>query len=41
MTDFYKTLPGSTALRDMVLPKLISSEIRINDAEKFLRERDL
>jgi len=31
----------TTALRDVVLPKLISGEIRINDAEKFLRERDL
>lgn len=31
----------TTALRDVLLPKLISGEIRIKDAEKFLRERDL
>lgn len=41
MADFYKTLPGCTVIRDVLLPKLISGEIRIIDAEKFLRERDL
>jgi len=29
------------ALRDAVLPKLISGEIRVKDAERFLMERGL
>ncbi len=29
------------ALRDALLPKLISGEIRVKDAEKFLKERGL
>jgi type I restriction enzyme S subunit len=29
------------ALRDALLPKLISGEIRVKDAERFLRERGL
>ena len=41
MTDFYKTLPESAALRDALLPKLISGEIRVKDAERFLKERGL
>ena len=28
-------------LRDTLLPKLISGQIRIKDAEKFLKEREL
>jgi len=28
----------SAALRDAMLPKLISGEIRVKDAEKFLKE---
>jgi len=35
--------PESTlaALRDALLPKLISGEIRVKDAERFLKERGL
>jgi type I restriction enzyme S subunit len=29
------------ALRDALLPKLISGEIRVKDAERFLKERGL
>jgi type I restriction enzyme S subunit len=29
------------ALRDALLPKLISGEIRVKDAERFLEERGL
>jgi type I restriction enzyme, S subunit len=29
------------ALRDTLLPKLISGEIRVKDAERFLKERGL
>jgi len=29
----------SAALRDALLPKLISGEIRVKDAERFLKER--
>jgi hypothetical protein len=29
------------ALRDALLPKLISGEIRVRDAERFLKERSL
>jgi type I restriction enzyme S subunit len=29
------------ALRDALLPKLIRGEIRVKDAERFLRERGL
>lgn len=29
------------ALRDALLPKLISGEIRVKDAERFLQERGL
>jgi type I restriction enzyme S subunit len=29
------------ALRDALLPKLISGEIRVRDAERFLKERAL
>lgn len=29
------------ALRDALLPKLISGQIRVKDAESFLKERDL
>jgi type I restriction enzyme S subunit len=31
----------SSALRDALLPKLISGEIRVKDAERFLKERGL
>jgi len=30
-----------SALRDTLLPKLISGELRVKDAEKFLKERGL
>jgi type I restriction enzyme S subunit len=30
-----------TALRDTLLPKLISGELRVKDAERFLKERGL
>ena len=29
------------ALRDALLPKLISGELRVKDAERFLKERGL
>jgi type I restriction enzyme S subunit len=29
------------ALRDALLPKLISGELRVGDAERFLKERGL
>jgi type I restriction enzyme S subunit len=29
------------ALRDALLPKLISGELRVKDAERFLKERAL
>jgi type I restriction enzyme S subunit len=29
------------ALRDALLPKLIRGEIRVKDAERFLKEREL
>ncbi len=29
------------ALRDTLLPKLISGELRVKDAERFLKERGL
>jgi type I restriction enzyme S subunit len=31
----------TTAMRDVLLPKLISGEIRVKDAERFLKERGL
>jgi type I restriction enzyme S subunit len=31
----------SAALRDALLPRLIRGEIRVKDAEQFLRERRL
>ena len=31
----------SSALRDALLPKLISGEIRVKDAERFLERRGL
>lgn len=32
--------PTLTALRDTLLPKLTSGELRVRDAEAFLRERE-
>ena len=32
---------GSVALRDTLLPKLISGELRVKDAERFLKTRGL
>jgi len=29
------------ALRDTLLPKLVSGELRVKDAERFLKERGL
>ena len=31
----------SSALRDALLPKLISGKIRVKEAERFLKERGL
>jgi len=31
----------SSALRDTLLPKLISGEIRVKDAERFLKARGI
>ncbi|MCS7009726.1 MAG: hypothetical protein NZL93_07295, partial [Chthoniobacterales bacterium] len=36
--DAFRTLAG---LRDALLPKLISGEIRVKDAERFLKQRGL
>jgi type I restriction enzyme S subunit len=42
MTDhFAKSTFESAALRDALLPKLIHGEIRVKDAERFLKERGL
>jgi type I restriction enzyme S subunit len=42
MTDrFTESTVESAALRDALLPKLISGEIRVKDAERFLKEREL
>jgi type I restriction enzyme S subunit len=41
MTDFNKALAESAALRDALLPKLISGEIRVKDAERLFKEREL
>jgi len=37
-TGYYASL---AALRDTLLPQLISGRLRVQDAEKFLQERDL
>jgi len=39
MTVFYTPNTESAALRDALLPKLIRGEIRMKDAERFLKER--
>ena len=42
MTDrFTESTVESVALRDALLPKLIRGEIRVKDAERFLKEREL
>jgi type I restriction enzyme S subunit len=41
MTVFYTPNTESAALRDALLPKLISGEIQVKDAERFLMEREL
>jgi len=38
---FTKSTFESTALRDALPPKLIRGEIRVKDAERFLKERGL
>lgn len=38
---FTESIVEAAALRDALLPKLISGEIRIKDAERFLKERGL
>jgi type I restriction enzyme R subunit len=37
----YGEVVMSQRLRDALLPKLISGELRVKDAERFLRERGL
>jgi type I restriction enzyme S subunit len=41
MTGFYRTLAESAALHRTLLPKLIRGEIRVKDAERFLKRRGL
>jgi len=41
MRLFTESTVESAALRDTLLPKLISGEIRVKDAERFLKERGL
>jgi hypothetical protein len=36
VTPFSESTPKSAALRDALLPKLISGEVRVKDAERFL-----
>jgi len=38
---FTESTVESGALRDALLPKLIRGEIRVKDAERFLKERGL
>jgi hypothetical protein len=38
---FAESTVESAALRDALLPKLIRGEIRMKDAEQFLKEREL
>jgi len=38
---FTESAVEQAALRDALLPKLISGEIRVKDAERFLKERGL
>jgi len=38
---FTESTVESAALRDALLPKLNSGEIRVKDAERFLKEREL
>jgi len=40
-TEVTKLAIAQTVFRDTLLPKLISGEIRVKDAEKFLKERGL
>jgi type I restriction enzyme S subunit len=41
MTVFYTPNTESAALHRTLLPKLIRGEIRVRDAERFLKERGL
>lgn len=41
MRLFTESTVEPAALRDTLLPKLISGEIRVKDAERFLKERGL
>ena len=41
MTPLIESTVESAALRDALLPKLIRGEIRVRDAERFLKERGL
>jgi len=41
LTGFTEATVEPAALRDALLPKLISGEIRVKDAERFLKERGL
>ena len=36
-----ESIVESAALRDALLPKLICGEIRVKDAERFLKERGI
>lgn len=40
-TEVTKLTIAQTVLRDTLLPKLISGELRVKDAEKFLKERGI
>lgn len=39
-TKLTKLIIPQVALRDTLLPKLISGEIRMKDAERFLKQKD-
>ena len=41
MTGFTESAVEQAALRDALLPMLISGEIRVREAERFLKERGL
>jgi len=38
---FPESTVESASLRDALLPKLISGALRVKDAERFLKEREL
>jgi type I restriction enzyme S subunit len=41
MSDITESVIEDATLRDTLLPKLISGEVRVKDAEGFIRDRGL